>query len=95
MNRALKTLAVVLALAFCLLFAACSPEPSTSKEEQPTTQTTTQTTTPEETTPEETTPQETTPQETTPEETTPEETTPIVTEPDFSNSPDPDGTKRY
>ena len=80
MNRALKAWAVVLALAFCLLFAACSPEPSTPKEEQPTTQTTTQTTTPE---------------ETTPEETTPEETTPIVTEPDFSNSPDPDGTKRY
>ena len=30
-----------------------------------------------------------------PVETTPEETTPIVTEPDFSNPPDPDGTKRY
>ena len=32
---------------------------------------------------------------TTPEETTPEETTLEVTEPDFSNTPDPDGTKRY
>ena len=86
MNRVLKAWAVVLALAFCLLFAACSPEPSTPKEEQPTTQTTTQTTTPEETTPEETTPEEVT---------TPEEPTSVVTEPDFSNSPDPDGTKRY
>ena len=37
----------------------------------------------------------TTPEETTPEETTPEETTLEVTEPDFSNTPDPDGTKRY
>lgn len=37
----------------------------------------------------------TTPAQTTPEETTPEATTPAVTEPDFSNPPDPDGTKRY
>ncbi len=43
----------------------------------------------------ETTPEVTTPEETTPEETTPEATTPAVTEPDFSNDPDPDGTKRY
>ena len=44
---------------------------------------------------EQTTTEATTPEETTPEETTPEETTPEVTEPDFSNNPDPDGTKRY
>ena len=56
---------------------------------------TTEQTTTEATTPEATTPEETTPEETTPEETTPEETTPEVTEPDFSNNPDPDGTKRY
>ena len=40
-------------------------------------------------------PEETTPEETTFEETTPEETTPEVTESDFTNTPDPDGTKRY
>ena len=39
--------------------------------------------------------QETTPEVTTPEKTTPEVTTPAVTDPDFSNDPDPDGTKRY
>lgn len=90
MHTAAKFLVAVLVLAWCLGLASCAFFAPPTKEETPTAGTTTLVTTPEETTP-----QETTPQETTPEETTPEETTPIVTEPDFSNSPDPDGTKRY
>ena len=90
MNRTIKVLAVVLTLAFCFMFAACAPEPSSKNEEQSAKETTALVTTPDETPP-----QETTPTETTPEETTPEQTTPEVTEPDFSNTPDPDGTKRY
>ena len=90
MRHICKFLTVVLILTFCLLLVACAPDPIESKGESPTT-----VTTPAPTTPEETTPEETTPEETTPEETTPEKTTPVVTEPDFSNTPDPDGTKRY
>jgi outer membrane biosynthesis protein TonB len=90
MRYTTKFLAAVLALAICLGLVSCAFFAPPTKEETPTAGTTTLVTTPEETTP-----QETTPQETTPEESTPEETPPIVTEPDFSNSPDPDGTKRY
>lgn len=89
MRRIGLSLAAVCALAFCLLFASCAFFPSPSKGEGTTD------TPPILTVPEETTPEETTPEETTPEETTPAETAPAVTEPDFSNPPDPDGTKRY
>ena len=76
---------VSIALVICLSLVSCSIFPPTSEEERDT---------PFSTLPE-TTPEETTPEETTPEVTAPEETTPAVTEPDFSNDPDPDGTKRY
>ena len=76
---------VAIALVICLSLVSCSIFPPTSEEERDT---------PFSTLPE-TTPEETTPEETTPEVTAPEETTPAVTEPDFSNDPDPDGTKRY
>ena len=92
MNQYKKTVLLwVLLLAICAtLMAGCiNPEAgdfytTTAKEESSTP----------DVTPTET-PEETTPEETTPEETTPEQTTPTVTEPDFSNEPDPDGTKRY
>ncbi len=80
--------AVLLSIALMLLcscsFLGAPTDVTTAANENATT-----------TPPEGTTPDVTTPEETTPEETTPEETTPAVTEPDFSNEPDPDGTKRY
>lgn len=81
MSTVCKLLAVVLTLLFCFGFASCAlfQQPQNSEEN---------------TSPFSTVPA-TTPDETTPEETTPEETTTTVTEPDFPNTPDPDGTKRY
>ncbi len=90
MLRVCKLLAVLLVFVCCFGMASCALFGEPQKGNENTTETTTLLTTPEETTPE-----VTTPEETTPEATTPAETTPAVTEPDFSNVPDPDGTKRY
>lgn len=95
MRYTTKFLAAALAFAICLGLASCAFFSQLFQKEDDVANTTSSLITSEETSPEETTPEETTPEETTPEETTPEETTPIVTEPDFSNPPDPDGTKRY
>ena len=89
MLRICKLLAVLLVLLCCFGMASCALVPPSPQEEKTTD------TTPALTSPEETTPEVTTPEVTTPEATTPAETTPAVTEPDFSNAPDPDGTKRY
>ena len=80
MHYSYRLLVVALVLVLCLGAASCAIFPHIPTGEQTTTDITTE---------------ETTPEETTPEETTPEATTPAVTEPDFSNDPDPDGTKRY
>ena len=90
MRYTTKFLAAALAFAICLGLASCTFFSQLFQKEDDVANTTSSLITSEETTPE-----ETTPEETSPEETTPEETTPIVTEPDFSNPPDPDGTKRY
>ena len=95
MRYTTKFLAAVLALAICLGLVSCAFFSQPSQKEDDVANTGSALTNSEETTPEETTPEETTHEVTLPEETTPEETTPIVTEPDFSNQPDPDGTKRY
>lgn len=76
-----------LVLALCLILASCELLSFFKKEEPTTPEPSFEVTTPRG--------EETTPEVTTPEETTPEQTTPAVTEPDFSNEPDPDGTKRY
>ena len=94
MHHICKLLAVGLVLAVCLSFASCALFGKPQKEEEPTTLATPTLTTPEETTTETTT-EETTPGETTTVETTTEETSTTEPEPDFSNTPDPDGTKRY
>ena len=80
MKNIYRLLAVVLVLTFCWCLVSCKLFPQPNTEGENTTLTT---------------PEETTLEQTTPEETTSEETTPAVTEPDFSNTPDPDGTKRY
>lgn len=85
MHSIYKLFAAVLSLLICFSMVSCEFVLNPQKEEN----TSSFSTLPE------TTPEETTPEETTPEETTPEQTTPAVTEPDFSNEPDPDGTKRY
>ena len=90
MRYTTKFLAAALAFAICSVLASCAFFSQLFQKEDDVANTTSSLITSEETTPE-----ETTPEETSPEETTPEETTPIVTEPDFSNPPDPDGTKRY
>ena len=90
-NKFLLTLVLVLCLSLC----ACMPYFAIPTVESSIAQAMPQTVMSEEPTLKETAPEETTPEETTPEETTPEETTPVVTEPDFTNEPDPDGTKRY
>ena len=90
MRYTTKFLAAALAFAICSVLASCAFFSQLFQKEDDVANTTSSLITSKETTPE-----ETTPEETTPEETTPEETTPIVTEPDFSNPPDPDGTKRY
>lgn len=90
MRYTTKFLAAALAFAICSVLASCAFFSQLFQKEDDVANTTSSLITSEETTPE-----ETTPEETTPEETTPEETTPIVTESDFSNPPDPDGTKRY
>ncbi len=95
MRYTTKFLAAVLVLAICLGLVSCAFFSQLFQKGDDIANTGSALITSEETTPEETTPEETTPEVTFPEETTPEETTPIVTEPDFSNPPDPDGTKRY
>ncbi len=88
LNR--KFLSGLLVVVLCLSLASCRLFSLFAAEEQ--------TTAPESTTPEipfeVTTPEaeQTTPGE---EQTTPEVITPTVTEPDFPNTPDPEGTKRY
>ena len=79
-----KLWAAVLALVLCLMLASCMFSPPEENEESNT-----------DTAPALTTPEETTPAETTAAETTTAETTTATPEPDFSNTPEPDGTKRY
>lgn len=80
-----KLWAAVLALVLCLMLASCMFSPPEQSEEKNTT----------DAAPALTTPEETTPAETTAAETTTAETTTATPEPDFSNTPEPDGTKRY
>lgn len=80
-----KLWAAVLALVLCLMLASCMFSPPEQSEEKNTT----------DAAPTLTTPEETTPAETTAAETTTAETTTATPEPDFSNTPEPDGTKRY
>ena len=75
-----KLWAAVLAFVLCLMLASCMFSPPEQSEEKNTT---------------DAAPTLTTPEETTPAETTAAETTTATPEPDFSNTPEPDGTKRY
>ena len=99
-----KVMQVVLPIVLCLCLVSCKSDKQEYDGEQitqaPTSvttpaQTTPEQTTPAQTTPEQTTPEQTTPEQTTPEQTTPEQTTPALPDPDFSNLPDSEGTKRY
>ena len=95
MKRNFRFLAGVCIIALCcFVVSSCISPERIPQGEEGTTLTTSAVSTPEETT-HETTLEETTALDITTSETTMEEISTPESEPDFSNPPDPDGTKRY